>query len=142
MENTSEMSGYSWVERIIPTFVKIITKKIYWKIVRRYNRYKYLRREKFVELGYRFRFTCEHPYGAHLGERTIIEDFNVWNARLGDINVGKRCWFGLNNIVMGPVDIGNDVSTGPYVFILGPRHPLLESESSPRKKTIIGNDVW
>ena len=133
---------YKAIESITPSIVKAITKRIYWKFVRFYNRYRYIRKGRFVEFGYRFRFDRSAPYNAVIGERTILEQFNVWNAQLGNIVVGKKCWFGLNNVVMGPVEIGVQVSTGPYVMIVGPRHPVLNTEKAPQQKTRIGNNVW
>jgi acetyltransferase-like isoleucine patch superfamily enzyme len=133
---------YKTIELITPSFVKMVVKRIFWKIVRFYNRCRYIEKGRFVELGYRFRFDRSAPYRARVGERTITEDFNVWNTDLGDIIVGKECWFGLNNIVMGPVEIGNKLSTGPYVRILGPRHPVPPQAEKQRQKTKIGNNVW
>jgi acetyltransferase-like isoleucine patch superfamily enzyme len=44
---------------------------------------------------------------------------------------------------MGPVEIGDRLSTGPFVCILGPRHPSLEYEQlQTKKKTRIGDGVW
>jgi maltose O-acetyltransferase len=43
---------------------------------------------------------------------------------------------------MGPVEIGDELSTGPYVKILGPRHPVPPQADKQREKTIIGNNVW
>jgi acetyltransferase-like isoleucine patch superfamily enzyme len=133
---------YRNIENITPGFLKAITKRIYYKIIRLYWRCKYIKKGRFVEFGYRFRFERVKPYCAYIGERTITEDFNVWNANVGDIVIGKRCWIGLHNIIMGPVVIGDDFSTGPYVFILGPRHPVLKPEEGKTQKTIIGNNVW
>jgi acetyltransferase-like isoleucine patch superfamily enzyme len=130
------------VEKYMPSFVKIIVKKMYWKYMGYYYKMKYLKKGKFVEFGYRFRFGCRKPNYAIIGDRTITEDYNVWNARNGIITVGKECWFGLFNIIMGPVEIGDNVSTGPFVNILGPRHPVLDQGISKREKTIIGNNVW
>jgi maltose O-acetyltransferase len=56
--------------------------------------------------------------------------------------VGASCFFGLYNVVMGPVDMGDGVSTGPFVSILGPRHALYEYDQSEGKSTRIGNNVW
>ncbi len=39
----------------------------------------------------------------------------MWNADLGDIAVGKRCWLSLNSVIMGPVGIADELSAGPYV---------------------------
>ena len=133
---------YKAVEFMVPTFAKVMAKRIFWKIVRFYNRSRYIKKGRFVEFGYRFRFDRSAPYRAYVGKKTIAEDFNVWNTNLGDITVGKKCWFGLNNIVMGPVEIGDELSTGPYVKILGPRHPVLPQATKQRDKTIIGNNVW
>ena len=133
---------YETVEFITPSFVKAFVKRIFWKIVRFYNRCRYIEKGRFVEFGYRFRFDRSAPYRARVGERTIAEDFNVWNTDLGDITVGKKCWFGLNNVIMGPVEIGDELSTGPYVKILGPRHPVPPQAEKQRQKTKIGNNVW
>jgi acetyltransferase-like isoleucine patch superfamily enzyme len=133
---------YRAVEFMTPSCVKMVAKRIFWKIVRFYNRCRYIEKGRFVEFGYRFRFDRSAPYRARVGERTIAEDFNVWNTDLGDITVGRNCWFGLNNVVMGPVEIGDELSTGPYVKILGPRHPVPPQAAKQRPKTRIGNKVW
>jgi acetyltransferase-like isoleucine patch superfamily enzyme len=130
------------IEFVTPSLVKLVVKRIFWKSVRFYNRCKYIEKGRFVEFGYMFRFDRSAPYRAHVGERTIAEDFNVWNTDLGDITVGKKCWFGLNNVIMGPVEIGDELSTGPYVKILGPRHPVPPQAEKQREKTRIGNNVW
>jgi len=142
MGKVKKSKVYKTIEFVTPTFVKVITKRIFWKIVRFYNRCRYIEKGRFVEFGYRFRFDRSAPYRARVGERTIAEDFNVWNTDLGDITIGKKCWLGLNNVIMGPVEIGNELSTGPYVKILGPRHPVPPQASKQRQKTKIGNNVW
>lgn len=140
--NTNNSTLYKTVEFIAPTFVKVMAKRIFWKIVRFYNKCRYIKKGRYVEFGYRFRFDRSDPYRARVGEKTIAEDFNVWNTNLGDITVGKKCWFGLNNIVMGPVEIGDELSAGPYVKILGPRHPVPTQAAKQGDKTIIGKNVW
>ena len=142
MKKNENSAVYGTIESITPTFVKAMVKRVFWKIVRRYNRWRYIEKARFVEFGYRFRFDRSEPYRAIVGARSIAEDFNVWNADLGDITVGKKCWFGLNNIVMGPVEIGDELSTGPYVKILGPRHPVPTQATKQGRKTTIGNNVW
>ena len=133
---------YKGVETITPGFVKAFLKRIFWAIVRHYNRFRYIEKGRLVGLGYRFRFDRSRPYRVRIGARTNTEDFNVWNADMGDIAVGKECWFGLNNVVMGPVEIGDRLSTGPYVMILGPRHPVPAQAAKQRDRTKIGNNVW
>jgi len=130
------------IEHFIPNFVRGNLKKIYIRGVRSYNKYKYINKGKMVEFEGRFRFSRNAPYQAYIEEKTVISEFNVWNARRGDIIVGKHCWFGLHNIVMGPVEIGNKVLTGPHVSILGPHHAVYDLETVENKKTVIGNNVW
>ena len=142
MGNIKNNRAYKTIEFVTPTFVKVIVKRIFWKIVRFYNRCRYIKKGRFVEFGYRFRFDRSAPFCARVGDRTIAEDFNVWNTDLGDITVGKKCWFGLNNVIMGPVEIGNELSTGPCVKILGPRHPVPPQAEKQRQKTRIGDNVW
>jgi maltose O-acetyltransferase len=43
---------------------------------------------------------------------------------------------------MGLVEIGDEVSTGQNVLILGPRHPLLATEKLGKEKILIGNNLW
>ena len=142
MGKVKNSKAYKTIEFVTPSFVKAVVKRIFWKIVRFYNRCRYIEKGRFVEFGCRFRFDRSAPFCARVGERTIAEDFNVWNTDLGDITVGKRCWFGLNNVIMGPVEIGDELSTGPYVKILGPRHPVPPQAEKQRQKTKIGNNVW
>ncbi len=139
----------SFFEILTPNFIRSIIKSIYKKIKTLYQKKKYLKRGKAVDIGYKFRFTCKDPYSVIIGDRSCLEDFNVWNARQGNIKIGEKCWFGLNNIVMGPVEIGNKVMTGPYVSIVGPHHAIDSyhqtvdnSTKKGSKKTVIGNNVW
>lgn len=142
MKENKHGAVYRALESITPTFLKTAVKRVFWRILRFYNRWRHIEKGRFVEFGYRFRFDRSAPYRAVVGERSIAEDFNVWNADLGDIVVGKKCWIGLNNVIMGPVEIGDELSTGPYVKILGPRHPVPTQAGKQRQKTVIGNNVW
>jgi acetyltransferase-like isoleucine patch superfamily enzyme len=142
MKDIKNTAVFRAVESVTPGFVRAFAKKIYWKFRYLYLRCKYIKKGRFVSFGYRFRFDRAQPYCARIGDRTSIEDFNSWDASVGDIVVGCRCRFGLNNIVMGPVDIGDGTSTGPYVKIIGRRHPVLGQEEVKKEKTVIGKKVW
>jgi len=135
------MAAHRSIERFTPSFVKAAVKRVYWWANRLYARHRHIQKGRFVEFGYRFRFTRDEPYRAYIGDRTILEDFNVWSAGQGDIVVGKRCWFGLYDIVMGPVEIGDDTETGPGVKILGPHHPIFDLNFRTQQKTVIGKNV-
>jgi len=133
-------SKYRSIERFTPSIVKAMTKKIYWRTKRRYDRCMHIKKGRFVEFGDHFRYDRDSPYRAHIGDRTIFEAFNILNAQLGDVVVGKHCWFGVSNIIMGPLEVGDDTRTGPCVKILGPHHPILDIDER-KPKTVIGNNV-
>jgi acetyltransferase-like isoleucine patch superfamily enzyme len=137
-----KQSTYEFIESLTPSVIKALVKRVYWAVNHWCCRWLYVRKGRFAELGYRFRLDRKSPYLVRLGEKTIVEDFNVWNAASGDIVAGKDCRFGLFNIVMGPVEFGDEVSTGQYVMVLGPRHPVLGRENVKDAKTVIGNHVW
>ncbi len=123
-------------------YIRNIIKHSLFRITRRYYRFRYLECGKYVDIRPHFRFSRKEPYTATIGNNVFIEEFNVWNAMMGDIIAGDNCLFGLHTIVMGPVEIGNGVQTGPYVKILGPRHAVYGYELAEEKKTRIGNNVW
>ncbi len=123
-------------------FLRILLKRLDNKIRHMYNLKKYFICGKWVYYGNNFRFELKKPHKAIVGDRVTIEDFNVWNAAYGDIIVGSDGWFGLRNIIMGPIEIGNRFNSGPNVSIVGPRHAFNESEYDHTQKTVIGNNVW
>jgi acetyltransferase-like isoleucine patch superfamily enzyme len=137
-----QKEAYDRGKGFLPDFLRTFLKKRYWNFIRyHYNPSRYIERKRYVDFGSRFRFSREHPYQAYVGENTNTDEYNVWNAKQGNIVVGENCWFGLHNIVMGPVRIGNDVSTGPYVYILGSRHPYMSEKDLAVEETVIGNNV-
>ena len=128
-------------ERSVPGLGKASVKKVCRTVRQLYARYHYIEKGRFVEFGHGFRFTREEPYRAYVGDGTIAEDFNAWCATRGDIVVGKHCWLGLYDIVMGPLEIGDDTETGPGVKILGPDQATFKSDLRQGQKTIIGRNV-
>jgi hypothetical protein len=83
MENCTNSALYKIIEWMTPSLVKATVKRVFWKMVRLYNRCRYIKKGRFFEFGYRFRFDQRCPYRAYIGERTITEDFNTWNAEGG-----------------------------------------------------------
>jgi acetyltransferase-like isoleucine patch superfamily enzyme len=139
----SRSSAYKNLESVTPTFVKTVVKRFYYSCKRAYDSVAHIERGRLAEFGYRFRFDRASPFRAIVGTRTVTDAYNIWNAGAGDIRVGSGCWFGVHNIVMGPLEIGERLSTGPYVQILGPRHAILGYERlDTTKRTVIGDDVW
>lgn len=135
----NSLSRIKKIEFLIPTWLRNLIKGIHRRVLFFSNKIRYVKKGRFAYLGGHFRFGRKKPYYASIGQRTHVEEFNIWNANSGNINIGENCFIGLHNIIMGPVKIGNRVSTGPRVSILGPRHAVQEKKEG---MTIIGNNVW
>lgn len=83
-----------------------------------------------------------------LGEGAVIEDFSVINNGMGDVAIGKNSFIGLSNVIIGPVEIGNNVILAQHVVISGLNHgyedvnvPIKEQPCTFQKITI-GDDSW
>ncbi len=66
-----------------------------------------------------------------------------------NIEIGDYSGIGINSNIPSDTIIGNDVMMGPNCYILGVNHafdrvdiPMWQQGSTPRKQTIIGDDVW
>src|SRR5690242_6212525 len=46
-----------------------------------------------------------------LGRSSVIEDFTVINNGMGAVIIGERTFIGLSNVIIGPVQIGNNIIT-------------------------------
>lgn len=57
-----------------------------------------------------------------LGDEAIIEDFSTINNGMGDIIIGRRSIVGIGNVIIGPVEIGNNVIFAQHVGILAMNH--------------------
>jgi acetyltransferase-like isoleucine patch superfamily enzyme len=123
----------------LPTWLRNIIKYLYRKTWHLNNRFRYIKKGRFAYVSEGCRFDRTNPYYASVGAGTHVEEFNIWNADSGNITIGENCLLGLHNIVMGPVEIGNNVSTGPFVAIVGPRHALTGKTEGT---TVIGKNVW
>lgn len=83
-----------------------------------------------------------------IGDKSIIEDFSVINNGVGDVNIGCRTFIGLSSVIIGPVNIGDDVMLAQHVVISGLNHGYEEITVPPSqqatlvKKINIMNDVW
>lgn len=57
-----------------------------------------------------------------IGEGAIIEDFSTINNGMGDVTIGSRSIIGIGNVIIGPVEIGNNVIFAQHVGILAMNH--------------------
>jgi acetyltransferase-like isoleucine patch superfamily enzyme len=119
-----------------------IIKNFYSRIKRFWNQIKYIKCGDYVSFGRQFRFSTIKPFQAFIGDNVWVSEYNVFNARYGDIKIGNNCDLGIRNIIMGPVEIGDNSSTGPNVCILGPNHAFGHHLKTEIKKTVIGNNAW
>jgi acetyltransferase-like isoleucine patch superfamily enzyme len=83
-----------------------------------------------------------------LGDDSTIEDFCTVNNGVGDVIIGNRTRIGMSNVLIGPVDIGNDVMLAQNIVLSGLNHGY-EDISKPinkqpvtKKKIILEDEVW
>lgn len=57
-----------------------------------------------------------------LGAYSTIEDFATVNNGVGDVHIGDRSRIGIGNVVIGPVNIGNDVILAQNIVMSGLNH--------------------
>lgn len=60
--------------------------------------------------------------GFTLGEGSTIEDYTTLNNGVGPITIGKNSRVGIGNVVMGPVEIGDETILGQHVLLTGLDH--------------------
>ena len=83
-----------------------------------------------------------------LGDDSTIEDFCTINNGVGDIIIGDRCRIGMNNVLIGPVTIGNDTILAQNIVMSGLNHGYEDITLPPhdqkvtKSKIIIEDEVW
>jgi acetyltransferase-like isoleucine patch superfamily enzyme len=83
-----------------------------------------------------------------IGDHTIIEDFSIINNGLGDVIIGNHTLIGMGNVVIGPVEIGNNVIFAQHVGILAMNHGYQDIHTpiqfQPCTSALIriGDDCW
>lgn len=83
-----------------------------------------------------------------LGRKSLIEDFSIINNGVGDVFIGEETIVGVSNIIIGPVEIGNNVMLAQHIVISGLNHgyedPIIPPSKQPvvTKKIVICDDVW
>lgn len=89
------------------------------------------------------------PYNQfNLGANSVIEDFATVNNGVGDVHIGHHTIVGLGNVIIGPVNIGNEVMLAQNIVISGLNHGYEDVSISPRrqkevcKQINISDDVW
>lgn len=83
-----------------------------------------------------------------LGRSAIIEDFSTINNGVGAVTIGDNSLIGMGNVIIGPVQIGNNVIIAQNVVISGLNHeytdvnkPILRQPVT-KKQITIEDDCW
>lgn len=83
-----------------------------------------------------------------LGTESVIEDFSVVNNGVGEVRIGSRTFIGMSNVLIGPLEIGNNIITAQHVVMSGLNHgyqdvamPIKDQPCTTAKITIKDN-AW
>ena len=89
------------------------------------------------------------PYNDfYIGEKSIVEDFTVINNGVGEVLIGDNTIIGIGNVIIGPVEIGNNVMLAQHIVVSGLNHNYMNVDISPKeqgvdcKRIIIADNVW
>lgn len=89
------------------------------------------------------------PYNKFvLGSKSVIEDFSVINNGVGDVIIGKHTIIGISNVIIGPVNIGDNVMFAQHVVVSGLNHGYKDINIPPSQQKVecnlisISDDVW
>ncbi len=92
-------------------------------------------------------FLCKHIFD-ECGRNVNVER-NVLFGSGFRIKIGNNSGIGANSVVCSDIEIGDNVLMGPRCFFLTFNHSFRDKTKTvksqgyqPRKKTVIGNDVW
>jgi acetyltransferase-like isoleucine patch superfamily enzyme len=83
-----------------------------------------------------------------MGDNSIIEDFCTINNGVGAVYIGNRTLVGMSNVIIGPVNIGDDVIIAQNVVISGLNHSYQDVNFPISKQPVItspvkiGKDSW
>lgn len=83
-----------------------------------------------------------------LGKYSVIESFSCINNAVGELIIGDYTRIGINNTLIGPVNIGNHVNLAQNVTITGLNHNFkdigkrIDEQGVSTKLVVIEDDVW
>jgi acetyltransferase-like isoleucine patch superfamily enzyme len=83
-----------------------------------------------------------------LGARSVIEDFCTVNNGVGDVIIGDDSLVGMNNVIIGPVTIGNNVILAQNIVTSGLNHEYrdvnipIHRQKVTTARITIENDCW
>ena len=107
-----------------------------------------IRRGKKATIRRSVRLDLLPNHECRVGEKSIIETNSLINNTVGHVKIGQGSIVGINNIIIGPVSIGNNVLLAQHIVLSGLNHNYLDISVPPvkqgvsTKEIIIEDDVW
>ena len=83
-----------------------------------------------------------------LGKKSVIESFSILDNGVGGIHIGDNVRIGLNNTLIGPLEIGNHTILGQNVTVSALNHNYkdpncpIRNQNVNSKSIIIGSESW
>jgi acetyltransferase-like isoleucine patch superfamily enzyme len=84
----------------------------------------------------------------NLGKKSIIEDFCTINNGVGNVTIGENTLVGIGDVIIGPVEIGNNIIIAQYVVMSGLNHDFeslalpISQQPVSRKPIKIEDECW
>lgn len=89
------------------------------------------------------------PYNKFsLGACSIIEDFTTVNNAVGDVIIGSKTIVGMGSVIIGPVEIGDNVMIAQNIVMSGLNHGYQDVNIPPSEQDVslsdikISDNVW
>ncbi len=89
------------------------------------------------------------PYNKFsLGKHSTIEDFSTINNGVGDVFIGDRTRLGMSNVIIGPINIGNDIMFAQNIVCSALNHVYedinmpIADQNVTTKLITIEDEVW
>lgn len=83
-----------------------------------------------------------------LGAGSTIEDFSTINNGMGEVLIGDRTRVGIGNVLIGPVQVGNDVIIAQNVVLSGLNHGYeaidipIKNQTCTTARIVVEDEVW
>jgi len=83
-----------------------------------------------------------------LGDRSTIEDFSTVNNGVGNVCIGKDTLIGIGNVIIGPINIGNNVIFAQNIVASGLNHEYrniripISKQNVLVAEIIVEDDCW
>jgi acetyltransferase-like isoleucine patch superfamily enzyme len=89
------------------------------------------------------------PFNAFsLGSDSVVEDYAVVNNGMGAVHIGARTFIGISNVLIGPLQIGNDVIVAQHVVFSGLNHTYtdvnrpIKDQPTSFAEIVVEDEVW